>query len=112
MVAEAAWLVLDRGYTVLNDSSNCMLFETHLSEDSFSPTDFSWYFASYTKRDGKWLEYDGGSYWGYEQASDLTNAIADAVPYKDFDALAIPYSVFEDTCFDARNDFEVVRLGC
>lgn len=64
-VQEAAWA------TTLADGRQAVA-ECHLTDEEDSPWGFAFYFAGFTFEpdEGKWVEQDGGLFWGHTRADD------------------------------------------
>jgi len=96
---EAAWLIT----TTTPESAECAFFETHITEDEYSPNGYGWYFSSFMKgKDGTWSEYDGGIYWDYQDANEMEDVIGSTIPFKEFSCVRIDHETFDVICF--RND--------
>ena len=91
-VEEAAWLVTD-------EAGNQAIFEAHLTDDMSSPNGQGWYFSlnEWDAAEAKWVETDGGMYWGYADATELVDAMP--APSKlsgKLDVLRVPYDILDE----------------
>lgn len=96
-IERAAWVIRGKGA----NGDELWFFETHLTDDDLSPSGKGYYFASwYQESPGKWTEYDGGQYWGYNHTSALEEVIGDTIPFREYTYKDISYDCFEAICFE------------
>jgi hypothetical protein len=93
--SHAAWVICGKG----EKGKELWFYESHETDDEWSPTGTGWYFASWFKdQNGKWAEYDGGCFWDYRFATELEEAIGETLPFKEYCYKNIPYEDFEAVC--------------
>jgi hypothetical protein len=103
-VKEAAWAICGTG----DQGLELWFFESHLTFDDSAPRGEGYYFSSWAKgRDGKWDEYDGGLYWGYNNARGLKEVIGETLPFCEYSYKEIPYVDFAAICFSGDTAKEV-----
>lgn len=94
-VEQAAWAV-DLG------GGRQAVAEVHLTEEDESPTGQGFYFAGFTYEpdEGRWVEHDGGLFWGYRCADDpelMFEAICSCGPVTDpARAVRVDWQALED----------------